>query len=150
MVFRFREKSKIWGQPLNAFKSVLPDFNKSRFGQKYWTRDSFFSKKNLQNFEAIILRWISNCHSFLKGANAGLFFYIFVFSIKLTVNVQYKFLCLIRTADLWSRKQPLYQLSHNHCPPSDILFLKWAIPGLFFVYCRSFQTKSIQFYNKLM
>ena len=150
MVFRFREKSKIWGQPLNAFKSVLPDFNKSRFGQKYWTRDSFFSKKILQNFEAIILRWISNCHSFLKGANAGLFFYIFVFSIKLTVNVQYKFLCLIRTADLWSRKQPLYQLSHNHCPPSDILFLKWAIPGLFFVYCRSFQTKSIQFYNKLM
>ena len=22
----------------------------------------------------------------------------------------------IRTADLWCRKQPLYQLSHNHCP----------------------------------
>ena len=22
----------------------------------------------------------------------------------------------IRTADLWNWKQPLYQLSHNHCP----------------------------------
>ena len=25
----------------------------------------------------------------------------------------------IRTTDLWSRKRPLYQLSHNHCPRAD-------------------------------
>ena len=24
----------------------------------------------------------------------------------------------IQTADLWNWKQPLYQLSHNHCPKS--------------------------------
>ena len=29
----------------------------------------------------------------------------------------------IRTVDLWSRKQPLFQLSHNHCPTFDILQL---------------------------
>ena len=27
----------------------------------------------------------------------------------------------IRTADLWYRKQLLYQLSHNHCPFHQIL-----------------------------
>ena len=27
----------------------------------------------------------------------------------------------IRTADLWYRKQPLYHLSHNHCPSLSCL-----------------------------
>ena len=47
-----------------------------------------------------------------------IFFFIFVLSIQLTLNI-----CSInfaddwiRTADLWYRKRPLYQLSHNHCP----------------------------------
>ena len=29
----------------------------------------------------------------------------------------------IRTADLWHRKRPLYQLSHNHCPRTNCLRL---------------------------
>ena len=52
------------------------------------------------------------------GHSRPLFFFIFVFSMQLTV---YK--CSInfaddwiRTADLLYRKRPLYQLSHNHCP----------------------------------
>ena len=52
---------------------------------------------------------------FLKWAIPGLFFFIFVFSIQLTVNK-----CSInfaddwiRTANLWYRKRPLYQLSHT-------------------------------------
>ena len=53
-----------------------------------------------------------------KWAIPGLFLFIFVFSIQLIINK-----CSInfaddwsRTADLWYRKQPLYQLSHNHFP----------------------------------
>ena len=57
-------------------------------------------------------------NGFLNGPFPGSFFFIFVFSIQLTVNK-----CSInfaddwiRTADLWNRKRSLYQLSHNHCP----------------------------------
>ena len=52
------------------------------------------------------------------GHSRPLFFFILVFSIQLTVNVQNKFLAddWIRTADLWNWKRPLYQLSHYHCP----------------------------------
>ena len=55
---------------------------------------------------------------FKKWAIPSLFFFIFLFSIWLTENVQYTFFAndWIRTADLWNRKQPLYQMSHNHCP----------------------------------
>ena len=59
---------------------------------------------------------------FLNGPFSASFFFIFVFLIhsgQLTI-VQYikKFFAndWIRTADHWYRKQPLYQLSHNHCP----------------------------------
>ena len=29
----------------------------------------------------------------------------------------------IRSVDLWNRKQPLYQLSHNHCPKQKAVVL---------------------------
>ena len=47
-----------------------------------------------------------------------LFFFIFICSIQLTVNIQYNYFAddWIQTADLWNLKQPLYQLSHHHCP----------------------------------
>ena len=52
---------------------------------------------------------------FKNGPFQASFFFIFVFSIQLTVNK-----CSInfaddwsRTADLWYRKRPLYQLSHT-------------------------------------
>ena len=52
------------------------------------------------------------------------FFFIFVFSLGLTVN-ECSILKLandwIRTADLWCRKWLLYQLSHNHCPYKTFL-----------------------------
>ena len=72
----------------------------------------------------------------------ALFFFIFVFSIQLTVNK-----CSINfaddwiwTADLWYRKQTLYQLTHFHClfrQCWSILFTS-AISGtlLTFVYPR--------------
>ena len=58
------------------------------------------------------------------------FFFIFVFSIQLTLNncSVYKFADdWIRTADLWCRRRPLYQLSHNHCPsaPSLMYVIVW-------------------------
>ena len=61
---------------------------------------------------------------FLKWTILGLFFFIFVFSIQLTVNVRYILIAngWVRTADLWNCKQSLYQLSHNHCPKRDILY----------------------------
>ena len=55
-----------------------------------------------------------------KWAIPGLFYFIFVFSIQLTVNVQFKCLPMTgfepRTSEIW--KLTLYQLSHNHCPLS--------------------------------
>ena len=61
-------------------------------------------------------------YSFLKWAIPGLFFFIFVFSNFDTVDSKQMFNIIfaddwIRTADLWNQKRPLYQLSHNHCPP---------------------------------
>ena len=58
-----------------------------------------------------------------KLAIPGLFLFILVFLIQLTVDVQYK--CLpdnywTQTADLWNWKRALYQLSHNHCPLTSI------------------------------
>ena len=40
----------------------------------------------------------------------------------------------VRTADLWCRMQPLYQLSHNHCQLSvlSFLFLYLSLSLLFF------------------
>ena len=33
----------------------------------------------------------------------------------------------IRTVDLWYQKQPLYQLSHNHFPVSDLSPNLWGV-----------------------
>ena len=61
----------------------------------------------------------------------GLFFFIFVFLIHSwqQTNVQYKYFFAndwIRTVDLWNWKQPLFQLSHNHCPYHLDLVLKYS------------------------
>ena len=54
----------------------------------------------------------------VRDKNVPLFFFIFVFSIQLTVNnAQFNFADdWIQTVDLWCQKRLLYQLSHNHCP----------------------------------
>ena len=78
---------------------------------------------------------------FFKWAIPGLFFFIFIFSKQLTENVQCKIHIAygwIQTADLWNWKQPLYQLSHIHCPKNRmldkmVLFMKWSNNDSFFV-----------------
>ena len=50
-----------------------------------------------------------------KWAIPDVFFFIFVFSIQLTVYVQFKFLPMTGF-ELWT-----YQLSHNHCPANYLL-----------------------------
>ena len=57
-------------------------------------------------------------YNFFKWAVPGLFFFIFVFSIQLTVNkCSIKFPDdWIRTSDFWYQKQTLYQLTQNHYP----------------------------------
>ena len=64
---------------------------------------------------------------FKNGPFTVSFFFIFVFSIQLTVNK-----CSInfangwiRTADLWYRKQPLYLLSHTTA--QEWIFFNWII-----------------------
>ena len=62
----------------------------------------------------------SSLPAFFKifGPFPASFFFIFAVSIQLTVNKCSINLAndWIRTADLWYRKRPLCQLSHNHCP----------------------------------
>ena len=60
---------------------------------------------------------------FYKEAIPGLFFYIFVFSIRLTVNVQYKFLPTtafgpleLEATALPTELQPRNYFGYNHCP----------------------------------
>ena len=86
-----------------------------------WTSVTIVSNSRLSKFlfchsfdPSKNIRWAIS-RSFLKKlAIPGLFFLIFVFTIQLTgKNVQYKN-DWIRTEDLWCRKRPLYQLSHNH------------------------------------
>ena len=82
---------------------------------------------------------------FFKWAIPGLFIFIFVFSIQLTVyNCSINFADdWIWTADLWYWKRPLCQLSHNHCPLyskdfQKAFFLKmghpWPLFHLFLVF----------------
>ena len=66
-----------------------------------------------------------------KWAIPGLFFFIFAFSIWLTVNKCSINLTndWIRTADLWYWKQPLCQLSQNHC--TGVSFLTYLCSLIF-------------------
>ena len=72
---------------------------------------------------------------FLKCAIPGHFSFIFVFSLQLTVNkCSIKFSDdWIQTVDLWYRKQPSYQLSHNHC----------TFEGIFGNYCFLIKTHRV-------
>ena len=72
-----------------------------------------------RQFMHFIICWINFHTAFLKNRPfLASFFHILTLSIQLTEkNIQYK--CCndwIRTADLWCRKRPLYQLSYNHYP----------------------------------
>ena len=95
------------------------------------------------NFQA---SWLLVC-IFKNGPSSASFFFIFIFSIQLTLNVQYNFANdWIRTTDPEHWRQPLYQLSHNRCSRLLVFFfLKMGQSRPLFVYFHSFLvTISIQ------
>ena len=59
------------------------------------------------------------------------FFFIFVFSILLIVQLNFAD-DWVRTADLWCGKRPLYQLRHNHFP-----WIQSQLEELFFTCCHN-------------
>ena len=69
-------------------------------------------------------------NSLKMGHSRPLFIYFRLFNTQLTVNKSsiYKKIAndWIRTADLWYLKQPLYQLSHNHCPNEELFKVSFA------------------------
>ena len=69
--------------------------------------------------------WIEQS-AFLKRAFPGLLFLYFRLFNTVDSNCSLQIFAndWIRTADLWSQKLPLYQLSHNHCPTEYFLLRK--------------------------
>ena len=85
---------------------------------KCHNRRLHFTYVRCKNFLTVASKviWLVGWYSFFfkKWANPGLFFLLFS---------SFQHDDWIRTADLWYRKRPLCQLSHNHCPVSFITFL---------------------------
>ena len=97
--------------------------NSERISQNFWPRiveedddDDDSWQRIFLPFEAIRrLRKIDMFKFFIsKWPIPGLFSFIYIFSIQLTVNIQYE-ICqwLDMNLGLWCRKRPLYQLSHT-------------------------------------
>ena len=64
------------------------------------------------------ISWLKLYAFFLKMGHSRPIFFIFVFPGRFNfANVW------LQTADLWCRKRPLYQLSHNHCLENFMSFL---------------------------
>ena len=89
------------------------------------------------------------CHIFLKkGPFPASFSFIFVFSIQLTVNVQYFFADdWIRTSDLLNWKRQLCQLRHNHCP-SILFFIYWKFDWIVNCFLNWNRTRGFGKYRK--
>ena len=90
-----------------------------KFNSSEWAFMALTDYMQSASKTSIGLQQIRNFSSFFnkKSPIPGLFFSIFDFSIQLTVNILYNFADdWIRIVDLWCRKQPLFQMSHNHCP----------------------------------
>ena len=86
---------------------------------------------------------------FLKnGPFPASFSFIFVFSIQLTVNVQYFFADdWIRTSDLLNWKRQLCQLRHNHCP-SILFFIYWKFDWIVNCFLNWNRTRGFGKYRK--
>ena len=56
----------------------------------------------------------------------------------------------IRTADLWSWKQPLYQLSHNHFPSCLCRTVFWIIQFLLFLALKLFPSVGVKLGSRLI
>ena len=98
------------------------NWSRSTFRQESVTWDKYCKTFTLYRHEW----WQSPygfCLLFFKWAIPGIFFFVFAFSIELTVfNIIFAN-DWIWPADLWNWKQPLYQLSHNHY--HCLLFFGW-------------------------
>ena len=70
---------------------------------------------------------------FNHSSHCGPTIFIFVFSMQLSVNVQYKFLAndWIQTAYLWNWKRPLCQLNQNHCPGGVFICVYVCVSEIF-------------------
>ena len=81
------------------------------------------------------MKWVGSFKTILfkNGLFSYSFFFIFVFSIPSTVNVQNKISTddWIWTADIWSLKRPLYQLSNNtvHSSFTNLFLQKYSLPA---------------------
>ena len=75
--------------------------------------------------------WCSNNLSSKMGHSRLLFLYFCLFNKIDRKQMFHKILMMddwSRTADLWCRKRPLYQLSHNHCPSKQFSQIKnWRL-----------------------
>ena len=82
-----------------------------------------------------------NCSFFWGGHFRSLFLYFrlfnTVYSEKNKCPLQKVADEWIRTADIWCRKWPLYQLSHNHCPCKELFMLHSYLSDLMKVALRS-------------
>ena len=115
---------------LKVDENEAADENEVLFVQSIWRKFEPFL--NFRTPECCFLNGPTPSSFFQKvGHSRPLFLYFRLFNTQLTVNK-----CSInfandwiRTADLWNRNRPLYQLSHNHRP--------------LFVYFHSFSKKQI-------
>ena len=75
------------------------------------------------HIKGILARWLTFYNAFIKWASPGLFFSL-ISSIQYSLqmfNINF-YRWLDSNCSLWCRKQPLFQLMHNHCPHSSMLF----------------------------
>ena len=81
------------------------------------TREFFF-KKTSQIYRIKTGQMVLQKMCFFKWTIPGLFYLFssFQYSCQLMFDIYIFADDWIRTANLWNWKQPLYQLSHNHCP----------------------------------
>ena len=104
----------------NGSNSAISKFYQEHLFSVHCTAKTKVNKKELGHGPILTTRLphrsdVDISEGFKNGPFRPLFFFIFVFSIQSTVNK-----CSInfandwiRTADLWYRKRPLYQLSHT-------------------------------------
>ena len=120
--FIFNEPKWKWAS-WKPFK-VWIEFNDSKRRE---VGKDFLSSNNIHDATATTTQTLNTI--FKSGPFPASFLFIFVFSIQLIINK-----CSInfaddwsRTADLWYRKRPLYQLSHNHFPTLNTIKSKEKI-----------------------
>ena len=118
-----REDNYLPSLSIQMYKQDKLECDDQVFGLRLWLENNSLLWKGKYhwffclNSAALLMQMNNRFTCLFQCAFPGLFFFIFVFSIQLTVNVQYIFFAndWIRTTNLCNWKWLLYQLSHNHC-----------------------------------